>query len=110
MPPGRELRGDDQGEGHAHLLDRLRPERPGRRRERVPDDSVRRRAGQRREPGDHRLFGAAADRVARQATEPCYPTCGFYDKPSPGQLKTIFTEIAVDLQKGSSALIDNDRS
>ena len=41
---------------------------------------------------------------------PCYPTCGFYDKPSPGQLKTIFTDIAVDLQKGSSALIDNDRS
>jgi hypothetical protein len=43
-------------------------------------------------------------------TEACYPTCGFYDKPSPGQLKTIFTDIAVDLQKGSSALIDNDRS
>ncbi len=44
------------------------------------------------------------------ASAPCYPTCGFYDKPSPGQLKTIFTEIAADLQKGSAALIDNDRS
>ena len=45
-----------------------------------------------------------------KSTEPCYPTCGFYDKPSPGQLKGIFTEIAVDLQKGSAALIDDDRT
>ena len=45
-----------------------------------------------------------------KTTEPCYPTCGFYDKPSPGQLKTIFTDIAVDLQKGSSALIDDNES
>ena len=30
----------------------------------------------------------------------------FYNKPNPGQLKTIFTEIAADLQRGTSALID----
>lgn len=34
----------------------------------------------------------------------------FFDKPTPGQLKTIFTDIAVDLRRGTSALIDNDRS
>ena len=33
---------------------------------------------------------------------------GFYNKPSPGQLKTIFTEIAADLAKGTSALIDDE--
>jgi Flp pilus assembly protein TadG len=32
----------------------------------------------------------------------------FFNKPSAGELKTIFTEIAVDLQRGTSALIDND--
>ena len=32
----------------------------------------------------------------------------FFDKPSPGQLRTIFTEIARDIHKGTSALIDND--
>ena len=30
----------------------------------------------------------------------------FFNKPDAGQLKTIFTEIAVDLAKGTSALID----
>ena len=30
----------------------------------------------------------------------------FYNKPSPGQLRTIFTEIAADLARGTSALID----
>jgi putative Flp pilus-assembly TadE/G-like protein len=34
----------------------------------------------------------------------------FFDKPSPGQLRTIFTEIARDIHKGTSALIDNDIS
>ncbi|HEY7707517.1 MAG TPA: pilus assembly protein TadG-related protein [Gaiellaceae bacterium] len=34
----------------------------------------------------------------------------FYDKPSPGQLRTIFTDIAADIAKGTSALIDNDIS
>lgn len=34
----------------------------------------------------------------------------FYDKPSPGQLRTIFTDIAADIAKGTSALIDNDVS
>lgn len=34
----------------------------------------------------------------------------FFDKPSPGQLRTIFTEIASDIHKGTSALIDNDVS
>ena len=32
----------------------------------------------------------------------------FYNQPNPGQLKTIFTEIAADIAHGSSALIDND--
>jgi hypothetical protein len=31
----------------------------------------------------------------------------FFNKPSPGQLKSIFTEIAVDLARGTSALIDD---
>ena len=30
----------------------------------------------------------------------------FFNKPSAGQLKTIFTDIAADLQRGTSALID----
>ncbi len=32
----------------------------------------------------------------------------FYNQPNPGELKTIFTEIAADLAKGTSALIDED--
>jgi putative Flp pilus-assembly TadE/G-like protein len=31
----------------------------------------------------------------------------FYDKPSPGQLRTIFTQVAADIRKGASALIDD---
>ena len=34
----------------------------------------------------------------------------FYDKPTPGQLRTIFTDIAADIAKGTSGLIDNDIS
>jgi len=34
----------------------------------------------------------------------------FFNQPNPGQLKTIFTAIAADIGKGSSALIDNDAS
>jgi hypothetical protein len=30
----------------------------------------------------------------------------FYDKPDPGQLRTIFTQVASDIRKGASALID----
>jgi Putative Flp pilus-assembly TadE/G-like/von Willebrand factor type A domain len=30
----------------------------------------------------------------------------FYDKPNPGQLRTIFTQVAADIRKGASALID----
>ncbi len=30
----------------------------------------------------------------------------FYDKPDPGQLRTIFTQVAADIRKGASALID----
>jgi hypothetical protein len=30
----------------------------------------------------------------------------FYDKPTPGQLRTIFTQVAADIRKGASALID----
>lgn len=32
----------------------------------------------------------------------------FYNKPGPGELKTIFTQVAADISRGSSALIDND--
>jgi putative Flp pilus-assembly TadE/G-like protein/von Willebrand factor type A domain-containing protein len=32
----------------------------------------------------------------------------FYNKPDPGQLRTIFNQIAADMSRGSSALIDND--
>jgi hypothetical protein len=32
----------------------------------------------------------------------------FYDKPDPGQLRTIFTEVAYDIRQGASALIDNE--
>jgi putative Flp pilus-assembly TadE/G-like protein len=31
----------------------------------------------------------------------------FYDKPNPGQLRTIFNQVASDIRKGASALIDN---
>lgn len=31
----------------------------------------------------------------------------FYDKPDPGQLRTIFTQVASDIRKGASALIDD---
>ena len=34
----------------------------------------------------------------------------FHDKPSPGQLQTIFSDIARDIHKGTSALIDNSVS
>ena len=47
--------------------------------------------------GDHRVLGDPADRVVADA---------FFNKPSAGQLKTIFTDIAADLQRGTSALID----
>jgi hypothetical protein len=32
----------------------------------------------------------------------------FYNQPDPGQLRTIFNQIAADMSRGSSALIDND--
>ena len=32
----------------------------------------------------------------------------FYNQPNPGQLKTIFTQIAADIAHGTSALIDNE--
>ena len=32
----------------------------------------------------------------------------FYNQPNPGQLRTIFSQIAADIGHGSSALIDND--
>jgi len=35
-------------------------------------------------------------------------TAHFYNKPDPGQLRTIFNQIAADMSRGSSALIDND--
>jgi hypothetical protein len=33
---------------------------------------------------------------------------GFYNKPSAGELKTIFSQIGADLARGTSALIDDD--
>ena len=32
----------------------------------------------------------------------------FYNQPNPGQLNTIFTQVAQDIQRGSSGLIDNN--
>jgi hypothetical protein len=32
----------------------------------------------------------------------------FYNQPSPGQLKTIFTAIASDISRGSAGLVDDD--
>jgi Putative Flp pilus-assembly TadE/G-like/von Willebrand factor type A domain len=46
--------------------------------------------------------------TAYQALQQIASPNGFYDKPDPGQLRTIFTEIARDIHKGTSALIDND--
>jgi Flp pilus assembly protein TadG len=47
--------------------------------------------------------------TAYQAIQQIASPGGFFDKPSPGQLRTIFTDIAVDLQRGTSALIDESR-
>lgn len=44
--------------------------------------------------------------TAYQALQQIASPGGFYNKPTPGQLKTIFTEIASDLARGTSALID----
>jgi hypothetical protein len=32
----------------------------------------------------------------------------FYDKPTPGELNTIFTQIASDIANGSSALVPDN--
>ncbi|MGZ8687303.1 MAG: vWA domain-containing protein, partial [Gaiellaceae bacterium] len=32
----------------------------------------------------------------------------FYNQPTPGQLRTVFTQVASDLSRGSAGLIDND--
>jgi hypothetical protein len=32
----------------------------------------------------------------------------FYNQPNPGQLKTIFTQVAADISRGSSGLVDDD--
>ena len=34
----------------------------------------------------------------------------FYNQPTPGQLRTIFTQIASDISAGSAGLIDNGAS
>jgi uncharacterized membrane protein len=31
----------------------------------------------------------------------------FYNQPTPGQLNTIFAQVAEDIQRGSAGLIDN---
>jgi hypothetical protein len=46
----------------------------------------------------------AASAIQQIASSPA----AFFNKPSPGQLKSIFTEIAADLARGTSALIDDD--
>jgi hypothetical protein len=35
---------------------------------------------------------------------------GFYNKPAPGQLRTIFTQIAADISRPAARLIDNDKT
>lgn len=71
---------------------------------------------------DLNALGGGANRCTRYDGNPEVPTitaydairqiasspAAFFNKPSAGELKTIFTEIAVDLQRGTSALIDND--
>ena len=46
----------------------------------------------------------AYDAIRQIASSPA----AFFNKPSAGELETIFTEIAVDLQRGTSALVDNE--
>ena len=46
--------------------------------------------------------------TAYSALQQIASTGAFYNQPSAGQLKTIFTDIAADLARGTSALIDND--
>ena len=44
------------------------------------------------------------DTIRQIASEPD----NFYNKPDPGQLNTIFTRIAADLQQPAARLIDDD--
>lgn len=45
--------------------------------------------------------------TAYQAIQGIASPGGFFDQPSPGELRTVFTEIAADLARGYSALIDD---
>jgi hypothetical protein len=45
----------------------------------------------------------AYDAIRAIATSPAH----FYNKPDPGQLNTIFTQIAIDLAGSRGRLIDN---
>lgn len=47
---------------------------------------------------------------ASQAIKDIASPGGFYNQPTPGELKTIFTNIAADLARGTSALIDESAS
>ena len=47
--------------------------------------------------------------TAYQALEQIASTSDtFYNQPSAGQLNTLFQQVAVDIQRGASGLIDND--
>jgi Flp pilus assembly protein TadG len=53
----------------------------------------------------------AYDAIRAMATDPDGPGTDppfFYNKPNPGQLNTIFTRIAADLQRPAARLIDDD--
>ena len=92
VPPGDLVGRADQVQGDAHLLDRLRPRRAERRCEQVQtwDD--------RNESPTITAYQA----LEQIASGPAH----FYNKPSAGQLRTIFTAIAADMSRGSAALID----
>ena len=101
---GVTLRQHDQVEWDADLLDRLRPQRTrtAARTSSTPytgaDESPAITAYQ-------AMQGIASTTCTDLPNSQC-----FFDKPNAGQLKSIFTAIAADLAKGTSALIDDGAS
>ena len=54
--------------------------------------------GPARDAGDHHV--QALPQIASTAQS-------FYNQPTPGQLNTLYTQVAADIQRGSAGLIDN---
>ena len=51
----------------------------------------------------HAMFRELSDAIEQIATDLDH----YYEKPNPGQLNTIFTQIAADLQRPAARLIDD---